>query len=425
MRKEKRKADNQTARPSPIVGQGIETTTPTVIAPIVVTKEPIWHFNLAKRTEALFGNQSSLALPVVVFSAATALGLIAFTLNIHSVVFMPASGLAKQVGFLWAPNWTIVFLVILPMYLALLIDLVRCWKVEWRSRLLAVRGPRRTMASWESRVAAASYSYWAVLLVTVVVASGYNWTATHLIPLLNGDAGSWPVDWGRIAIFRPDIISVPSAIVFTGLVFLHNAFCSYPFFTGLIFLHAMMHDYLDVVKGLENGSKDEPHRDIEKISFSLMNGIFRCASLGMIITILMKLQSSFLQSESVNIFVWLVADIRSSFNLLESLGSNPDKLGSAPGYYYSFFCMLAIFGFFVNASVRIRLALTKMHLPKSGTLYPIPWIKMNGTMFLLVTSYLLIGAFTGFTIVLIFSLVLTVYLTIKPAFGPDSSIVER
>ncbi|MCP5093417.1 MAG: hypothetical protein GY949_21110, partial [Gammaproteobacteria bacterium] len=57
-RKEKRKVENQTARSSLIVGQGFETTTPTVISPIGDAEEPIWQFSLASRTEALFGNQS-------------------------------------------------------------------------------------------------------------------------------------------------------------------------------------------------------------------------------------------------------------------------------------------------------------------------------------------------------------------------------
>jgi hypothetical protein len=395
--------------------QTIEATMPPNNASAVVANGRSWRFNLAKRTEALFGSHSSMALPLVVFTVATALGLISFTLNIHSVVFTPETGPAKQVGFLWAPNWTIVFLVVLPLYLALLIDLLRCWKEEWRPRLVAVRDPTLPMVSWERRLAAASYSYWAVFFVTVVIASGYNWTATYLIPLLEGNAGSWAVDWGRIAVFRPDLISVRSATIFTGLVFLYNGFTSYLFFTGLIFLHLMKYDYLDLVKGLENRSSEEPLHDIEDISFALMNGIFRCTSLGIVITILMKLQSSFLQSESVNLFDWLVADCRSLFDSHDSLASDNVSHGSAPGDYYSFFCLLAILGTFVNASIRIRLVLARRRLAKSCARFLTPWVVMNGAMALLVINYFLIGVFAGFTIFLLFSLVLTVYLLSIPA----------
>ena len=383
----------------------------------------IRRFRLARASEAMFGDHSSLSLPVVVFSAASALGLISVILNVHSVVFTPTSGLEKQVGFLWAPNWTIVFLALLPMYLALLIDLLRSWKMEWRRQLVAVARPTLLLASWETRVAAASHTYWVVLFVTVIIASFYNWTATHLIPLLNGDAGGWPVDWGRIAVFRPDIISVTSAIVFTGLVFLFNAVSSYLFFAGLIFLNVMVRDYLDVLKGLQNISGEKPHQDIEQISVDLMNGVFRCMSLGLLITIMMKLQSSFLQSESANILDWLVADLRSSFNTPDSFEGNYNGFRSAPGHFYSFFCVLAIFGTFVNASVRVLLAFAQLRLSKSGTSFLGPWLAMNGTMLLLVASYLLIGVFTGFTIVLLLSLLLTIYLIVRPAFVRGNSLL--
>ena len=188
----------------------------------------------------------------------------------------------------------------------------------------------------------------------------------------------------------------------------------------------MTQDYLDILKGLVNAPKEEPHKDIEKIdiSISLMTGVFRCMSLGMLITITMKLQSSFLQSESENIFLWLVADIRSLFNMHGPPNSNYVGLRSAPGLFYSFFCVLAIFGTFMNASLRIRLALTRLRLSKTGILFHSRWVLMNGSMILLVASYLLIGAFSGFTIVLFFSLLLTVYLMIKPAFGQASATTE-
>ena len=419
---EKRKADKKIARPSRQVLQNIKPGTQSMAAQVVPTNESTWHFDLAKKTEVLFYNQSTLGLPVVVFTAAAALGLIAFNLNIHSVVYTPEHDQAKQVGFLWAPNWTIVFLAILPMYLALSIRSLRCWKNDLRLRLLTLCEPTIPLANWESRVASASYSFWAVLFITVVIASGYNWTATHLIPLLSGDPGGWPVDWGRIAILRPDIISLQSAVVFTGLVFLYNAFCSYLFFTGLIFLNVMVHDYLDVMRKLQSRVMDRYQHDIEEICLYLITAIFQCTSLGMLITIMMKLQSSFLQSESVTIVDWLSADIQSFFYVDGSTDGNDMGLRSAPGHFYSFFSMLAIFGTFVNSSVRMRLALTRLRPSSADPTFNIPWVAMSGTMILLVVNYLLIGSVTGFAIFLFFSLLVAFYLIVRPAFGQSTAI---
>lgn len=383
---------------------------------------PRERFNLANGTEALFCGQSFLNLPIVVISGAVALGLISFTLNIHSVVLTQISGLEKQVGFLWAPNWTVVFLALLPIYLSWLIGLLRNWKFVWRPCIEPV--DKTLWVSWETKVSSASQTYWAVLFLTVIIASIYNWTATHLIPLLNGNTGGWPVDWGIIAILRPDIISVTSAIIFTGLVFLYNAFCSGLFFTGLVLINVMVNDYLEVANNRQSISMDEPQLHSEQVAFNLMNGVFRCTCIGLIITVMMKLQSSFLQSESVNIVDWLVSDILYSVNLRDSFDDSISPLRSSPGHIYSFFCVLAIFGTFVSASARMRFALINLDLLSSGDRLPQKWNIMNATMLLLVTCYFSIGSFNGFTIVLLLSLAVSIYFIIKPPLFPGNLIIE-
>ena len=45
----------------------------------------------------MFGSESSLTLPLVVFTCACALALIAFTLNIHNVNSTPKFSLGRQV----------------------------------------------------------------------------------------------------------------------------------------------------------------------------------------------------------------------------------------------------------------------------------------------------------------------------------------
>lgn len=409
------KSGRQSQSPSSESVHAVESGNARVCASIVDDNRNWRGFDLAQRTEALFGSQSSMALPLVVFTGACALALISFTLNVHSVVYTPESGPPKQVGFLWAPNWTITFLAVLPLYLALVIDFLRSWKEEWRPMLVDLGDPTFPVAGWELRLAAASYSFWAMFFITVIVASGYNWTATHLVPLLKGDPGNWPVDWGRIAILRSDLISVSSAVLFTGLVFLYNGMTAYLFFSGLIFLHLMKHDYLDLVKGLEGRSRKEGNPDIEGISLKLMNGIFRCTSLGVVITLLMKLQSGFLQSNSTNMVEWLIADFRSLFGNPGSVAKDSSSFGTAPGFYYSFFCLLAIVGTFMNASIRFRWILARLNMHQSRGRILTPSVLMNAAMALLVISYFVIGVVQGFTIFLLFSLALTGYLHFKPA----------
>ena len=371
--------------------------------------------SLAEKTEAIFGSQSSMALPLVVFTGACALALIAFTLNVHSVLYTAVGGPEKQVGFLWAPNWTIVFIALLPLFLALLIELLRCWKEEWRPALVRLGDPASSSASWEHRLQAASYTFWATLFITVVVGSGYNWTATHLIPLLNGDTGSWPVDWGRIAIVRPELISVPSAIGFSGLVFLYNGFAAYFFFTGHILLHLMKHDYLDLAKRLENRGDDKTVREVQSITLSLMYGIYRCTAVGVMITIMMKLQASFLQSDSSNIISWLMTDVQSVLGRQSLAVASKVTGGIAPGVYFSFFCLLAVVGTYATASIKTRWMMARIDVAQTDGRVRPSWAMMDGSMALLVISYFLIGSIPGFSLVLFFALVVAGYMLAKPA----------
>lgn len=382
--------------------------------------------NLAQKTEAVFSNQSSMALPLITFIIACAIALIAFSLNIHSIRYELQGGQLKQVGFLWAPNWTIVFLFLLPLFYELLIRLLGCWKEELRPALEKLGGATLSRPSWELRLRSSSAIFWATFVITVVVASFYNWIVTHLIPLLSGHIGSWPVDWGRVAIIRPELISIPNAIFFSALAFLFNAFVAYFFFTGQILLHLMKHDYLDLAKQLTKQLGRETKAEFRNVSLVLMYGIYRCCAVGLLITIMMKLQSSYLNSEAPDIVSWLVSDVHLVWAGSHLFMASDWGWGIAPGFYYSFVCVLAIVGTYVNASVKMRWTMENLGVNKFDGRPISPWLIMDGGIVLLVISYLLLGAVQGFSIILLFVLVVTGFLLSKPRLlNEQSAKIER
>ena len=148
-----------------------------VIGPVVNVRR-----GLLKTTEAMFASDSTLTLPLVIFTGACALALVAFTLNIHSVIFAPPAGPSRQVGFLWAPNWTIVFIAILPLFLAHMVELMRRWKTEWRPKLDAHLPARSKVRSWELGLNKSVWSFRITFFITVLIASLFNWITTHLLP---------------------------------------------------------------------------------------------------------------------------------------------------------------------------------------------------------------------------------------------------
>ncbi|WP_425516107.1 RcgA family putative transporter [Rhizobium laguerreae] len=195
--------------------------------------QPSRRFNLARRSEALFSRGSTLDLPASVFAGATALGFLSYIVGIHNATYNRADGLVKQVGFLWAPNWTFLFMVFLPLFFAFVIELLLFWKNEGRLRIVAAGNRLESDAAWARNVDASSYTYWAVFIVCVLFAGVFQWIGVCLVPLVKG-GGNYAIDWGKLALVRPEVISVPMEIVFTAFAYLYMCLCFYLFFVGLI-----------------------------------------------------------------------------------------------------------------------------------------------------------------------------------------------
>jgi len=402
-RKAKRKAKSQLvppdATPSPVL-----PPKPTPSAKLPKDVEP--KTDLAAKTEVILTSQSALFLPLLVFAGACTLALVSFMLNVHDVIFTPENGTAKQVGFLWAPNWTFNLLIILPIFLAQLSTLLRAWKLEWRPRMEA-KYPKtqHEPLPWTTRLSAASYSFWATMFVMVLIASLLNWIMTHLLPLLSADVGAWPVDWGRIAILQPELISIPAAIGFSGMVFLYNGATAYIFFSGHIFLHLLKFDFMDQLKALNENPSRPPDPEIAAIGCGLIVGIYRCTALGIAITLLMKLQSGFLNSDSVNILQWLMQDAQAALGMGATATGDKMAESAAPGVVFSFFSLIAIAGTFFLATYPIRQAIDKELDEGAKADIRQTWRTMLMGMALLVSSYFAIGTLPGFSLFTLFSIV--------------------
>jgi hypothetical protein len=112
-------------------------------------------FSLAERSEALFSQGSPLNLPASIFAGASALGFLSYIVGIASITYGRPDGVVKEVGFLWAPNWTLLFMVLLPLFFAVVIELLAFWKQDARLRLVAYDSSESTKA-WASNVRAYS-----------------------------------------------------------------------------------------------------------------------------------------------------------------------------------------------------------------------------------------------------------------------------
>jgi hypothetical protein len=361
-------------------------------------------FSLANQSEALFSSGSPLNLPASTFAGASALGFLSYIVGIHSATYTRPDGVVKQVGFLWAPNWTFLFMVLLPLFFSFVTELLLFWKRDARCRMLTQANRLQHEAPWGRNVQAYSYTYWAVFVICVMFAGILQWIGVCLIPLLNGGE-DYATSWGTVATVQPDLISVPVEIVFTALAYLYMCLCFYLFFAGLNLLHTIIQDVWKIEEGLKATSGGEHRREGAEISLRVMRGIFRCTIVGVLVAICMKIQSSYLSSNGEDIVAWIVHDL---FSVVRENHDTPNNVAyRMPTHYSSLLVAISACVVFLYGSIRLNV----------GERFREALWKMSAAVGLLFVTYLLIDAFDGFSILLVAGVLLATYGLFDPEFG--------
>lgn len=365
---------------------------------------PVRGFSLAKKSEAIFSGGSFLDLPASVFAGAVALGFMSVFLGVHSITYTEDDGVLRQVGFLWAPNWTLLFMIFMPLFLAYSREVLTYWKNEGRRQIVAASGGTGSDEGWMTKVEASSRTYWAVFLVCIGFAGVFQWISVRLIPLLDG-GGDYAIDWGSIGIIRPESISVAAQAMFTGLAYLYMCLCFYLFFVGLILLCTIACDYRETIKLSDRSSENNFSAIPEAVRNRIIQGIFKCTLSAIIIAICMKLQAIYVITNSANIFEWLSRDF------ISAVSGQSDAIGwrdlSAPTQYTSLLIVLvSIFTF--------SYAFAQLSFFREFGANP---MKMTAAVILLVTGYMAIGAFNGFSILLSTSVIFAIYGLLDPWLG--------
>jgi hypothetical protein len=391
-----------------------------------VKKRP-FSLRLALKSEALFGSGSSMNLPAYVFAGSVVLGFLAFILGVHSVTYNPVVGLAKQVGFFWAPNWTILGMVLLPLYLFFVVELLVFWKSEVRPGFIEDGEMVGGADDWESRIQMLSYLYLIVLFISVFIVFLLQWSGVHLRSLLQGDVGKFVVDWSLMAVVRPDVISVPAAILVTMLAFLYTASNTFLYLTGLLLLYTIADDLFELSEAkLLKGTCPKPVAF--EASSKIMAGVYRCIVLGLLMIITMKMQAMYLLSDAESILAWLGHDVLTVWGAHSVHNHQLDY--EAMAQFTTLLLLFLTIAVFLLCSFRVYRILDlasethpKINNSEGGQKigmslqYLVPWWKMMFVVGVLVMSYFLIGVVVGFSIFLGVGLLLVIYSLYDPMFG--------
>lgn len=384
-------------------------------------------FNIARRSEALFSSASPLNMPALVWAGWIVIGLLAYALGVHSVTYTPIQGLEKQVGFFWAPNWTLLELVILPLFLISVMNLLAYWKQQRQLIDFPADCEFVGEVGWALRVKTFSFSHWMAFFVCFFAVFLLQWSTVHMSALLTSDRGDLMIDWNLIVIVRPDVLSVSGARALSMLAFLYTATISFMFLTGLILICTVVQDFSAIYADLQIQDHEGPRQDIRAVRKSLMCEIFRATVLGIAIATCIKLQATYLQSTGENIVNWLVADARLSLGIGHHVASgwlNQRSIAHFTSFLLLFStCSVFLFGVFQirwNAN-RVTGFLGKSTLPPA---HRIRWWSMFSVVLLLASNFLLIGQFAGFSIMLLVSVLIAIYSIYDPTFGERAAQIE-
>lgn len=364
--------------------------------------EPARSFSLAQKSEAMIGRQSVLDLPSLIFAGAVALGFSSLFLGIHSVTYANAQGMPKQVGFLFAPNWTLLFMVFMPLFIAFSSGALSYWKATGRRRLAARDDSAAGDEEWERKVESSSLTYWAVLFICVFFAGIFQWVSVRLKPLIHG-GGNYAIDWGTISLVRPDVISNFSEAIFTALAYSYMAGSFYVFFVANIIFYTIASDYRDLSAVPKGISKEYQARCVD-VGDVIMRAAFRCGVLGVLIAVCMKLQAIYLATTSISIIDWIAGDFLALAKGINA-GVEWENVVS-PTQYTSLIIVLVSCFTFIYTLVQVA---PDSHRATRN--------RMAAAISFLVACYLSIGAFNGFSLLLACAAFLAVYGLVDPRLG--------
>ncbi|MEL6465756.1 MAG: hypothetical protein AAFQ58_12385 [Pseudomonadota bacterium] len=375
-------------------------------------------FNLARFSKAVFSSRSYFNLTATVWAGCVVLGFLSYIFGVHSVTYQPFPGLHKQVGFLWAPNWTVLELVILPLFLMGVAELLRFWTHDRRSVLGTMEPQKIGIVSFDQRLESSAWSHWAALFVCVFVVFLVQWIGVHLSAFLTGDPGNLMMDWTLLALVRPEVISVPKAIVISMLAFIYTALICYLFLIGLLLINSISHDVYMVAVGSEQTIRSTQSNDFARVCAAVMSTVFQCAILGVWIASCIKLQAAYLLSTGENVLSWLLHDAKTA------LGAEQKPIGQlhqrALAYFTSFLLLFSTVSVFCLSALNIRRSVETYEPPYACptpiSRSDIPWRRMSVVIALLTVNFLLIGIVPGFSILLVVSLCASLYCLLNPRF---------
>ncbi|MEM8777210.1 MAG: hypothetical protein AAGF53_19475 [Pseudomonadota bacterium] len=373
---------------------------------------------LAERCERLLSGATSLNLQFGYLLVFCGLGLMNYVLGTLSVTYSPEEGLDKQVGFIWAPTLTILPLVALPAFIFYVSNMNTYWRHLGRAKCVSDRVMSintKSNAAWYAKVNDFSFSFWAIALFSILFVFGFQWAGIYLPIYLTGDNSGVQIDRYLVALVRPEVISVPQAMVLSAVGYMYTASYISIFMFGLLFSIIVTLDYEDICTTSELEGSAIDRAQLRKEGQKIVWAVFRVVVFALWLATLVKLQITYLQSDSKDFVTWLRVDAATAFGA--SVPPNGWLDSNSISHFTTFMMMAVTVMIFIVCVMKMRSIFDRLALYDSD--YPFTRDKSAITsMFLVIillsVNLVLVGRINGFSVMLAASALATVYVLAGP-----------
>ena len=357
-----------------------------------------------EKCEWMLSGAGSMNLLIAYWLVFCGLGLLNYVLNTLSVTYSPVGGLDNQVGFIWAPTLTVLPLIALPAFIFYVSDLNTYWKRVGRFKCTAddvISINSESNEAWYAKVNDFSFSFWAIASFCFLFVFGFQWAGIYMPAYLSGDTIGVQIDRYLVALVRPEVISVGEAMALSFIGYLYTASYIAIFMFGLLFLVIVVLDYQDLctTAALEGSAADT--NQLRKVGQKIVWGGFRIAVFALWLASLVKLQITYLSSDGPDFVTWLRTDALSVFGATSIRNGWLDN--TSISHFTSFLMLVVTVTIFVVCALVIqtvfeRLSVYDQDYPFSLDQHAI--VKMLAVIGLLSFNLVLVGRFTGFSLLL-------------------------
>ncbi|MCF7701653.1 hypothetical protein [Loktanella sp. M215] len=208
---------------------------------------PIRTPSLASSWEAWFSRDDTLKLSILIWAAYAVNGLVNGILGLLSVSYSVTPDLSKEVGFLWAPTWTVLPALILPLFIMRVSFSLTHWRSYGRCRLLGGSScytrTEEDASLWDARIDRTAFPFWMILVLCLGGVFLAQWVGICLRLYAEGEAGIYQIDRNLLTLVRPEFVGQGASAVVSMFGYLYSALYVFIFLTALMFLFIMAGDY--------------------------------------------------------------------------------------------------------------------------------------------------------------------------------------